>query len=208
MAEKESIRERLNATYKLIKVTTEPPMYLSTSLIFESSVLTSIAQLNISDGLFETNEFGDKCFICLPSDDIPRDTWIVFGLLIDNNDVESVDINDTTLDNLFYICFKYDIAFDLISETEHSTTVKWTKIQSVIQMIYAKSLKQRFPKTQSISEIGSYYKILGRVYASTIYNCHMRQEKISRLQYYEMIPTIHHAITSAIAIRALKGNKV
>ncbi len=207
--EKESIRERLNATYSLIKITTEPPVYLSTSLIYESPVLTNIAHLNISDGSFETNEFGDKCFVCLPSDEIPRDTWVVFGLLIDNDEItESININDTTLDDLFYICFKHDIRFDLISETEHSTTTKWTKLQSVIEFIYARSCKQRFPRTQPISEINSYYSVLGKVYAGAIYNCGDRGEKLSRLQYYEMIPSIYHAITSSIAIRAVKGSKV
>jgi hypothetical protein len=119
--------------------------------------------------------------------------------MVRNTDDDYLDYCLTTAKHGFKI-------YDTIASTTHFNTSPFESWRSGFRE--SVKLTLQYEKTQSISEIGSYYKILGRVYASTIYNCHMRQEKISRLQYYEMIPTIHHAITSAIAIRALKGNKV
>ena len=197
--EKEVVKNRISATERLIKISTEPPVYLSTSLISKSSVLTRMVHSAISHNS-ETNGFGDKCLVCLPHDGIPRDTWKIFSLLIDDNETKSTEINDTTLDDLFYICFKYNIIFTLISETTETNTKDWTKIQAVIINIYDKSCKQRFPRTRDIPEVNSYYEILGKVFAKIILGHKRRKERISSLQYYKMIPSIYHAITSEIAV--------
>ena len=196
--EKEVVKNRISATERLIKIATEPPVYLSTSLISESSVLTSMVHSTSHNS--ETNGFGDKCLVCLPHDGIPRDTWKIFSLLINNSETKSIEINDTTLDDLFYICFKYNISFTLISETTETNTKDWTKIQAVIINIYDKSRNQRFPRTRDIPEVNSYYEILGKVFAKIILGHKRRKERISSLQYYKMIPSIYHAITSEIAV--------
>lgn len=134
--EQEVVKNRISATEHLIKIATEPPVYLSTSLISKSSVLTSMVSTISYNS--ESNELRDKCLVCLPHDGIPYDIWKIFSLVIDGNETKSIEINDTSLDDLFYICLKYDISFTFVS----TNTKDWIKIQSLIINIYDNSCKQ------------------------------------------------------------------
>ena len=216
MEEKEAISERIAASQRLVKILTEPPMYLSSSWIYDSKVLTVIANSTIKDTpesdqseQIEKNDFGDKCLVCLPSDGIPRETWALLDTLrTDLTDPKLYTVNETTLDDLFYICFKYDINFTLISETPSSTAEKWSQIQLVIFLILRNNCKQRFPRTQNVPEIDEYYKIIGDNYAYQLSRFKDTERKVKFLDLLKKIPTIQHAAAYAIAMRAIRGEKV
>ena len=190
MEEKEAISERIAASQRLVKILTEPPAYLSSSWIYDSKVLTVIANSTIKDTSdSDQNDFGDKCLVCLPSDGIPRETWIMFDTLRNpSTDPELYTVNETTLDDLFYICLKYDINFTLISETPSSTAKKWSQIQLAIFLILHNNCKQRFPRTQNIPEIDEYYKIIGDNYAYQLSRYKIAERKVKFLDLLKRIP--------------------
>lgn len=199
--EKQDIQKRIEASRCLIKVNTEPPTYLNTLLINESEVLTTIATLTLKDDYYEKNEYGDNCLVCLPHDGIPRDTWLLFSELINTTYSGTCEINETILDDLFYICFKYGVKFTLMMESESVGQVitqltNWSKIQRVIHLICDSKCRQIFPRTQNIPEINEYYKTLGEHYVQRVCRRHFLKEK--QLEFYdslEIVPPIQNAFT-------------
>ena len=210
--EQEVIYERIYATRKLIKINTEPPTYINTLLVItsKSRVLDSMTHTSIKDSTFETNEFGDRCLLCLPHENIPRQTWVLLDMLFNNGyTLDSADIiNNTTLDDLLYICFKYEIKIGLIADIKCPTNGSWTKLQLVIMSINARKIKQYFPRTQDIPEVNQYYSTLGSVYADAATRFGTLEDKMSFLSSFDLIPPIHHATMTIIATRALQGIRI
>lgn len=201
--EKEAVSNRIYATRRLIKVNTEPPVYLSTVLALNSSVLCNIVQLHIKEPIDDVNEYGDKCIVCLPHDDIPQNTWAIFGLMIENmfKDTQTNMINNNTLDDLLYICFKYDIKFELI--VGNKLLAGWSHLMLVIKTICDIKCKQYFPRTQNITDIKKYYDVIGNKFENQLSQYKTREGKILYLSSFEVVPTIHYTIMSIIAHQAL-----
>ncbi len=208
-SEKEAVNERILESRRLIKITTEPATYLNTAIISKSPVLTSmiyaIMTHNIKNSTFETNEtnkYGDRCLICLPHDDIPSETWLLFGYLVDKCFTLDMNmINETTLDDLLYICFKYEISLCtmLINETGD--------LQPIIQAILNRKIKQNFPRTQN-PKINEYYTELADWFIDSLSRFKHPKQKISHIASLEIIPPLHYAVASEIAKRAMKITKV
>ncbi len=191
--EKQDIQKRIEASRRLIKVNTEPPAYLNTLLINESEVLTTIATLTLKDNSFEKNEYGDNCLVCLPHDGIPRDTWLLFSDLINTTYSGTCEINETILDDLFYICFKYGIKLTLMMEVElTSEMTNWFKIQRVIYLICVSKCRQIFPRTQNIPEINEYYKILGEHYVRRMSRTFYKEKRLEFYDSLEIVPPIQN----------------
>lgn len=202
--EKETVNKRVYATRRLIKVNTEPPMYLNTCLILHSSVLSSLTHLNMKEPIIDANDYGDKCIISIDNDNIPRDTWLLLGFIIENTviDLHTKLINNNTLDDLLYICFKYDINVAYV--IGGSALGRYEKILLVINTICSIKCKQYFPRTQNIPEIKKYYDMIGSLFGISIVNYKNREDMIIRLAYFEIIPTVHHAILSHVLLHVLK----
>ena len=202
--EKEAVNERILESRRLIKITTEPATYLNTAIISKSPVLTSAIYANMKNSTFEThetNKYGDKCLICLPHDDIPSETWLLFGHLVDKCFTLDIVINETTLDDLLYICFKYEISLCtmLINETGD-----W---QPIIQAILSRKIKQHFPRTQN-PKINEYYAELADWFIDSLSRFKNPKQKISHIASLEIIPPLHYAVASELANRAMKLPKV
>lgn len=209
-SEKDVVNERMHAAWSLIKISTEPPTYLRSHIISSSTVLTSMAYTSMKDNTFETNEFGDRCMICLPHDNISRETWMLLAsLLSDSFTLELAGaINNNTLDDMFHICFKYDIPISFVSETKLPAKREWKKLQAIILIMNLRKIKQRFPRTIDISEINGYFKVLGDLYADFIVQYRTQEEKISFLSSFEIVPPVHHAITTSLTTRAIQDSKI
>lgn len=202
--EEEIVHDRIFASMHLIKVKTEPPVYLSTSLIYGSNVLTNIAFASIKDTEFETNQYGDRCLLCLNNDNIPYQTWVLLGLLADGRYKNQVDlINNYTIDDLMYICLEYDITFSRISEVSYSMYHEFCKLPSIILDICRIVCKQYFPRTQNISELNISYNTLGRVISEYMVKYKKFEEKMEFLTRLEIVPLVHHAVTSALTKQLL-----
>jgi hypothetical protein len=188
--EKQNIQKRIEASRCLIKVSTEPPAYLNTLLINESEVLTTIAILTLKDDYREKNEYGDNCLVCLPHDGIPRDTWLLFSKLINTKKYSGTfEINETILDDIFYICFKYGVKFTLMMESESvAEFTDWSNIQRVIYLICTSKCRQIFPRTQNIPEVNEYYKTLSEHYLRRVARRTFYKEK--RLEFYELLEIV------------------
>lgn len=200
------LQKRIQAGRRLIKIATEPPTYINTKLITTSPVLTVIACLESA----EENKFGDKCLVYLHSDGIPRETWVLFGLLAEGTIKfgSEYTINSNTLDDLFYICYKYDVPLTYISDITYSKLGGWVKLQSVIIRIVRKNCKQYFPRMLGASEIGrleidKFYKALAYVFAEHILNIEAKLQKLQNLQSFEIIPPLHSSITLILATKLL-----
>ncbi len=204
-----AVKERITASQHLIKITTEPPVYLNTALISKSA-LSDAAYAGMKDTSFATNEFGDRCLICLPHDNIPRGTWLLLGNLFNNIFTpESADsINNTTLDDLLSICLRYFINFDVISPTKYVERKGPQKLMLVIQTMIDRKIKQDFPKTYMISVVSGYYEKLGNWFADSLVQFKYPAQKIAYMASLEIIPPLHHAVMSVIANRTMKGTKV
>lgn len=158
ITEKEEVENRIFAATHLIKVDTTPPSYLPTLTIRKSSVIAKLICISAKDSEYEVNEYGDRFVLCLPSDNIPYETWKILQLLIDNQYKKGLSLtNNNTLDDLLYICFKYDIAFKCISDAHDSHYKKWTKLFVLIIEICELSHEQCFPRTKHIEHINTYY---------------------------------------------------
>lgn len=209
--EKEAVDKRVYATRRLIKVNTEPPEYLSTFLILHSPVLSSLTHLNMKDeSVNDTNDYGDKCIISIDNDNIPRDTWTLFVLITENtaNNSHTNLINNNTLDDILYICFKYDINFNYVigSRVFGGDGGIYEKLLLVINMICSIKCKQYFPRTQNIPEIKKYYDRIGSSFGAYIISDKDTGtvDIVARLAYFEIIPNVHHAIVSHVLLHVLK----
>ena len=206
---KKRAEERIHATQHLIKVTTEPPVYLNTNLILNTSLIYDMKLTKINDGITELNEFGDKCILVLRDDKIPRETWALFGLLVDDMVEPETEyaINKNTFDDLLMICMMNDLPLSTISETEYSKHKPWRKLQVIINLICSKKYEQIFPETEDIFKFAEYYGILGDVYMDYVISGSTAKERATRLNNFEIIPPLHHAIVNKLAIKTLKTIK-
>lgn len=203
--EEDVINKRIYASVRLIKVDTTPPVYLHTSLIGKSPVFKTIAHLVTKDSVPEMNEYGDKCMICLPHENIPHETWKVLELLIDDKyTTESNLINNNTLDDLLYICFKYDLPFNIISDLEYSVR-QHTKLLKVIIDICKQSCKQYFPKTGHIPKINEHYAEWGSVLFKVLkYEYHRYDDRLSFLTSLKMIQPLYDILLLVVAKVGIK----
>lgn len=202
--EKEAVNERILESRRLIKITTEPATYLNTTIISKSPVLISMIYASIKNSTFEThetNKYGDRCLICLPHDDIPSETWLLFGYLVDKCFTLDIVINETTLDDLLYICFKYEISLCAMLINEVGD------LQPIIQAILNRKIKQHFPRTQN-PKINEYYAELAYWFIDSLSRFKHPKQKISHITSLEIIPPLHYAVASEIANRAMKITKV
>ncbi len=201
--EKEAVIERINAGRRLIKVNTNPPTYLNTLIIPESHVLTTMSFLNLKENTFEKNDFDDRCMVCLPHEGISRNVWILLNSLLENLSTHTATlaevVNDTLLDDIFYICNKNDIPLRLILD-------KPTKLMAIIGFIRLKKHTQHFPKTRRILGVDEYYKMISKNCADQMARYSIVEEKKSYLATFECIPPLHHAITSELVSRVFQRN--
>lgn len=209
--DKEEVDRRIFSATHLIKVDTTPPVYLQTSLISKSSALTNLTHSSMKDSAPEVNEFGDKCVVCVPHGNIPYGTWKILELLIDDNYNKGLGlINNNTLDDLFYICFAYDIPFTMISELDYSgdSDMVWKKLPVVILEICELKCKQYFPKTENVPQINTNYTILGEMFHDyLIYKYINLDKRLTFLGVLTIIAPIYNVITLKLCEKALNPKR-
>ncbi len=185
------VENRLFHSAHLVEVNTEPPIQIRSSLAQMSRELVMMSHMCITENS-KANKYGDKFILLLDHDGIPRNTWIIFSMLISNNIMcNSTQLTNTTIDDILYLIIKFNIS---TTDTDRSLYIGRVNCAPLIDFVCKHKVMQRFPKLEHMQKDIPQITALVEWYSNylpMISNLALRAETFGQLSY---VPYLHNLI--------------
>lgn len=191
------VENRLFHSAHLVEVNTESPIQISSSLAQMSRELVMMSHMCITENS-KANKYGDKFILLLDNDGIPRNTWIIFSMLISNNIMcNSTQLTDTTIDDILYLIIKFNIS---MVDTDRSLYIGRVNCAPLIDFVCKHKVMQRFPRLDHMQKDIPQITALVEWYSNylpMILDAKLASDTFNQLEY---VPYLH----SLIAIKLSK----
>ena len=182
-----SVKRLLDASQRLIKVNTDPPIYLGSKILYTSKTLMHLSSVYCLSNDKAINQ-GHTMFLELDNtDDIPIESWEALDDLIEKSTLPASTVSNTIIDDILYLLNKYEI------RTPSLPFDKPTKLSNrLCNTIYSSGI---FPRLDSNKANPTYYKHVVNAYAILLRN---KEENILENLYKNNVDLIKDVFSEYI----------
>ena len=157
-----SVKLLLDASQKLIKVNTDPPVYLGSKILYTSKTLMQLSSIYCLSNNKATNQGHTVLLELNNTDDIPVESWEALDNLIEKCILPVVFTDSTIVDDILYLLNKYEIQ---VSPLSLDKPIKLNT--SLCNIIYSGGI---FPRLDSDKANPAYYEHVVNAYTILLRN--------------------------------------
>lgn len=122
------VNKLLEASQKLIQVNTNPPIYLSSTLLSKSDILKQLSSVYCMLGNRSMNQGYPILLELYNEDNMSRESWEALNRMTENSIPNTPSVENTTIDDVLYLLNKYKIAAASLPFNEPASVIRLQEI--------------------------------------------------------------------------------